>query len=89
MRSVINKTRAPLSVPLPRGKKLHLGPGKTGQIASNALDHPALKKLIDAGEIEVVAENSGSGDGAWGTKAQGSSMPAQGSAGISRRSGDR
>src|ERR1041385_4315809 len=55
MKTISNKTPKPISVPLPRGKKLHLGPGKTGQIASNASEHPPLKKLIDAGQIEIVA----------------------------------
>ena len=45
MKTISNKTPKPISVPLPRGKKLHLGPGKTGQIASNASEHPPLKKL--------------------------------------------
>ena len=56
MKTVANKTQKPLSVPLPRGKVLHLGPGKTGQISSEAAEHPRLKKLVDAGEIEVFDE---------------------------------
>jgi hypothetical protein len=38
MKTVANKTQKPLSVPLPRGKVLHLGPGKTGQISSEAAE---------------------------------------------------
>jgi hypothetical protein len=34
MKTVASKTGNPLSVPLPRGKTLHLGPGKTGHISS-------------------------------------------------------
>jgi hypothetical protein len=58
--TISNKTQRPLSVPLPRGKVLHLGPGKTGQIASNAADHPPLKELIDSGSLEIVGEGHGS-----------------------------
>ena len=36
---ITNKSRKPLSVPLPGGKKLFLGPGKTGQVSPKALDH--------------------------------------------------
>ena len=55
---VNNKTQKPLSVPLPGGKTLHLGPGKTGQISARAIQDPRLKKLVDAGEIEVVVEDA-------------------------------
>ena len=58
MTVISNKTRGPLSVPLPRGKTLHLGPGKTGQISSTAISHPAVRKLVDAGQIEIVGEGA-------------------------------
>jgi hypothetical protein len=64
MKTVTNKTRKPLSVPLPRSKTLHLGPGRTGQISSEAAKHPQLKKLVDAGEIEVFDDGPGLGGGA-------------------------
>src|SRR5881398_975626 len=66
MAAVTNKTGKPLSIPLPRGKTLHLGPRKSGQISSHDIEHPGLKKLVDAGTIEIVAEDSGStgGEGA-------------------------
>jgi hypothetical protein len=53
MKTVVNKTRAPLKVPLPRGKSLHLGPNKTGQIADGAAEHAAVKKLVEAGKLEI------------------------------------
>jgi hypothetical protein len=56
MKTVANKTQKPLSVPLPRGKTLHLGPGKTGHISSEAAEHQQLRNLVDAGEIEVFDE---------------------------------
>ena len=53
MKTVVNKTRAPLRIPLPRGKSLHLGPNKAGQIADGAEEHAAVKKLVDAGKLEI------------------------------------
>lgn len=67
MKTVINKSRGPIKLLLPRGKSLHLGPGRTGQIADGAEDRPAIKKLIEQGTIEVYDEvasrKSGGGDG--------------------------
>jgi hypothetical protein len=56
MKTVVNKTRRPLRVPLPGGKVLHLGPSKTGQIADGAAEHAALRKMIEAGEIVIQGE---------------------------------
>jgi hypothetical protein len=90
MKIVHNKTPRPLSIPLPRGKKLHLGPGKSGQIVSTAADHPALKKLVDAGEIEILDERRAAMEGMGGA-GTGRTMigggPTSGRGG--RRSGDR
>jgi hypothetical protein len=68
MKTIRNTTHRPLRVPLPQGKVLHLGPLKEGQVADH-LDHPPLKKMIDAGEIEVVDTGKGgaaSGHGGGG-----------------------
>jgi len=54
MKTVTNKTRTPLKVPLPRGKSLHLGPGKSGQIRDEDANHAGLKKLVEAGKLEIV-----------------------------------
>lgn len=88
MRIVTNKTSRPLTVPLPRGKKLHLGPLKTGQITTEASEHAALKRLVEAGEIEISDEQAGaSGSGGGRFAGRGSAGHAQG--GSNRRSGDR
>ena len=88
MKIVKNKTQQPVSVPLPRGKTLHLGPGKTGQIASNDADHPRLTKLVEAGAIEILDEDTRSGDvGAGGKKIGGATHGH--TPGTGRRGGDR
>ena len=58
MKTILNKTRKPVSVPLPGGKRLFLSPGKTGQIASKAADHPPLAALVEAGELEILGEGA-------------------------------
>jgi hypothetical protein len=78
-----------VSVPLPGGKTLHLGPGKTGHISSKDADYPPLKRLIDAGEIEVLGEGPEPIDGAVGGKKRRTSMQGHGSGSGGRRSGDR
>ncbi|HUE39964.1 MAG TPA: hypothetical protein VMR29_10690 [Candidatus Binatia bacterium] len=89
MKAITNKTQKPISVPLPRGKKLFLGPGKTGHIADNASAHPPVKKLIEAGDIEVVAEGAEAAEAVSGGKTGRGWMPGHGSSSVSRRSGDR
>jgi hypothetical protein len=90
MAAVSNKTQKPLSVPLPGGKTLHLGPGRTGQISARAVENPQLKKLVEAGEIEVVSDDprraAGPGSGKRGGR---TFMPGHSSGSGSRRSGDR
>lgn len=54
MAIVRNTTLQPLRVALPLGRSLFLGPAKTGEISPKALEHPGVKKLIDAGSLEVV-----------------------------------
>jgi len=89
MAAVTNKTAKPLSIPLPRGKTLHLGPRKSGQISSHDLEHPALKRLVDAGTIEIVAEDSGSGGGDGGGTQGRAPMGGHAAGRGGRRSGDR
>jgi len=89
MVKVENKTKKPLRVPLPGGKKLHLGPSASGEINAKAIDHPPLQKLVEAGEIEIIdggGRNKGTGSGNTGIKgAHGRSS----GGGTMRHTGDR
>jgi hypothetical protein len=89
MRSVTNKTNKPLAVPLPRGKVLRLGPRKTGQISSDDVDHPPLKKLADAGEIEIHEEGHTPPQGGGGGRIEPTGAQGHGATTGGRRSGDR
>jgi hypothetical protein len=66
MRTIVNRTRRPLKIQLPGGKVLHLGPGKTGQVADPTIERESFRKRVDAGEIEVL------GDGETATQQAGS-----------------
>lgn len=57
IKDIINRTRHPIRISLPGGKTLHLGLAGRGQVPDDALERPALKKLIEAGEIEVLEQN--------------------------------
>ena len=89
MPTIVNKSLKPIAVPLPRGKKLHLGPGKTGQIAASASEHPALKEFIEAGQIEIVDNRPESIAAGAGGRAGQYFMPGHGSSKVGRRGGDR
>ena len=91
MKTIKNKTQKPLSVPLPQGKKLFLGPGKSGQIATKAADHPPLVALLEADEIEIVGEGNDPGaHGSEGGSSVNSSQQRDHSPkGTTFRSGDR
>ncbi len=89
MKTIKNTTTRPLRVPLPRGKTLHLGPRKSGQIADESADHAALKKLVEAGELEFVKDDE-AGPGGVGGSGGGGARTGHGSGGgVMRRSGDR
>ena len=89
MKSIKNTTTAPLRVPLPLGKVLHLGPHRTGQIADPAAEHPPLAKLIEDGKIEIVAEGADAAAAvASGTSAH-ASTHGKGPKSNRRQSGDR
>ena len=71
MKTIRNKTRRPLRVPLPGGKVLHLGPAKDGQIADGAVQHAGLQKLVKAGDLEVL----GGGERAEGSAESNPAVP--------------
>ena len=87
---IVNKTQRPLLVPLPGGKRLHLGPGRTGQITPKAAEHPPVKALVDAGDLEIQGSGktkaSAAGGTVQGTTASQASGPTTG--GV-RHTGDR
>ena len=89
MKSILNTTHSPLAIPLPRGKKLHLGPGKRGEISGEAAAHPPLLKMVEAGQVEVTDSAAGStGHAADAGGAHGSS-PGHIPGAQAYRSGDR
>jgi hypothetical protein len=89
MATITNKTHKALSIPLPGGKKLHLGPLKSGEISPKSIDHPPVQKLLEAGEVEIFEHEQkpkGAGGGGKGVRPW---SGGQGHAGDIRRSGDR
>ncbi|RFC48622.1 MAG: hypothetical protein DVB23_000490 [Verrucomicrobia bacterium] len=89
--NITNKTPKPLSVPLPGGKKLFLGPGKTGQVTAKAMEHPPLVKLLEAGDIvssEDTAPRTATANRKFNPPA-GSSTGGGAPGGAPRQSGDR
>ena len=86
---IINRTRQPIRVPLPGGKKLFLVPGKPGQIAPKAAEHPPVKALIESGDIEIVGEGRSQGTGGSGGSSGMSSSQGGGPTGGVRHTGDR
>ena len=87
--NISNKSKRPISVPLPGGKKLFLGPGKTGQIAAKSAEHPPLVELVEAGDLEIDESSrrhkSGSSDGQTARAGRQDGAPTS----NIRRTGDR
>ena len=88
MATITNKTGKPLSVPLPGGKKLRLGPFKSAEISPKAIDHPPVLKLIEAGKVEIFGSEQKSRGAGGGSRSMRPSSGGQGQGGI-RRTGDR
>ena len=87
---ITNKSGKPLSVPLPGGKKLFLGPNKTGQVTPKALTHPPVVALIEAGDLESNDKGKRSQGGGGGSKGGGSATGRHHTGtGAMRQSGDR
>lgn len=85
---ITNKTQKPLNLPLPGGKRLFLGPGKTGQVSPKAVEHPPLVKLLEAGDIEIAAGGPRHSEGGGGNTGP-SPGPRHGGPPAKRQSGDR
>ena len=85
---ITNKTKQTLSVPLPGGKKLFLGPGQTGQMTHKALKYPPIMKLLAAGDLETDDANVTKKKSATGNLS-GRSGERHSGAGAMRQSGDR
>lgn len=89
MVKVENKTKKPVRVPLPGGKKLHLGPTATAEINAKAVSHPPLQKLVEAGEIEIIDGPGGRGKGSGSGNTGISGSTGHKSGGGLRHTGDR
>ncbi|MBZ5640936.1 MAG: hypothetical protein LAO51_19535 [Acidobacteriia bacterium] len=61
MKTIVNKSHKPLKIQLHGGKVLHLGPARTGQIADEAAGEPAVRRLVESGDVEIVGEGAHSG----------------------------
>lgn len=84
-----NQTKRPLRVPLPGGKRLHLGPGGTGQVTPKALEHPPLKALLEAGDLEVLEAGRKKGRASSSTSSKSNPSQSGGGGGGVRHTGDR
>ena len=89
MATITNKTCKSLAIPLPGGKKLRLGPLKSGEIAAKAVDHPPVRKLIEAGEVEIFAPEPRPRRAGGGGKGSLRSSGGQNRGGGIRQTGDR
>ena len=89
MKTVMNKTSAPIRVPLSRNKTLRLGPGKSGQVSDDDAARPALAKMVEVGQLEISDGGgaAGTADGRGGTVGKGGRSG--GTRSIGRRGGDR
>ncbi len=68
MKTILNMTIKPIKVPLPKGKSLRLGPKASGMVRDEAADHGAVKRMVEAGTIEVH-DGFGHGHGPMAGKA--------------------
>jgi len=67
VKTIVNKTLKPLKIHLPGGKTLHLGAMKSGTISDSAAEEASVRKLVKAGEVEILGEEghaSGAGESA-------------------------
>ena len=89
MATITNKTRKALSISLPGGKKLRLGPLNSAEISPKAVDHPAVQKLVDAGEVDISDLQQRSKRPGGGGRGSPPASGGQGHGGSIRQTGDR
>ncbi len=89
VKTIRNMTPLPVRVPLPRGKVLHLGARKTGEISAKAVDHPPLVKLVESGEIEILGDGEQASFGPASSKARGISTHGHTPGALNTQHGDR
>lgn len=87
--NISNKTKRPLRLPLPGGKTLFLGPGKTAQVTPKAKVHPPLVALAEAGDVEFQDESASTRNASDGRAGGVSSSEAHAAGSGARRTGDR
>ena len=88
MATITNKTRLPLNIPLPGGKKLRLGPLKSTEIALKAVAHPSVQKLKEAGKVTISGTEKRTQRTSKGGKGTGPSAGRSHGGGI-RKTGNR
>lgn len=58
MKTIVNKTRRPLKITLSQGRVLRLGPSKEGQISTQDSERESVKRIVEAGDIEILDDAS-------------------------------
>ena len=89
MATITNKSSAALSISLPGGKKLRLGPFKSAEISAKAIDHPQVQKLVEAGDVEIEGQTQKPAHAKSAGKGGGRSSGGSGHGAGIRRTGDR
>jgi hypothetical protein len=85
VKTVVNRTIAPLKIALPRGKSLRLGPNGSGRIRDEDAEHKPLQKLVASGDIEIDA----TGVGTRGVAGRGFSGRGEGKPNVRNRESSR
>jgi hypothetical protein len=84
---IINRSNRPVTIILPGGKKLRLGPGKTGQITQKGANQPSVQKMIEAGTVKIAQSGDSGGPSSGGGGVTNSQQ--RGSGNAIRKTGDR
>lgn len=89
MKTIRNKTTRPLRVRLSRGKTLHLGPLKEGQISVHDVDAAGVLRLVEADELEILSDvEAASGSSAQSTAGHANTLGHHPATSVQKR-GDR